>query len=287
MNKNYLENKHLLSFLILDFNRPFELQEVIKSIKKHVKFDHQIILNSNGGKQDYAIDLYNQKYINKLILNNEGNGAGYGVSELFRYCNTDWAFYMESDQIFVRDFTIEDLNAYIDLINYHDPVKFVNPVGMATGGKFTLRSFFTNTNFFNEIMKEAPNNGPGPYFNRSEDTNESFIQNWLTTNNKLSYVEQQALVVDLGRFSVNQIADGSVWLHTTDTKQLWLLKGPVKEKNTRYPNFTDEEWNKVLETQTWPDGQIPEKEKFSSFKHWNFNPEFEKNYIEYLKKAFS
>ena len=285
MNQFYLENKYLLSFLLLDFNRPFELQEVIKSIKKHVKFNPQIIVNSNGGKQDYVIDLYNQKHIHKLILNREGNGAGYGSSELFRYCNTDFAFYIESDQVFVRDFTIEDLNAFKDKVTYDPQCKIVNPVGRATNGEFTQRAFFCNTLWYNDIIKDAENGGPGPYKNRN--TNENFLQNYLKNNNLTQYIEDQPLVVDLGCYSVNESPDGSKWVHRTDSKQLWLLKGPVVEKYVYPNNFSENEWKQLLETQVWPDGQIPENDRNSSFVHWRFHPDFEKNYIEYLRKSFN
>ena len=60
-----------------------------------------------------------------------------------------------------------------------------------------------------------------------------------------------------------------MWKHRTDTKELWLVKGPVKQK-AEFPFLSDEEWQEVLETQKW-EGRIPERELPHSFKveHWN------------------
>ena len=57
--------------------------------------------------------------------------------------------------------------------------------------------------------------------------------------------------------------DGSEWRQRADTKQLWVLKEP-SEKFV-YPNFTDEEWEEVLGTQSWPDGKIPFNEVSISY----------------------
>jgi hypothetical protein len=57
-------------------------------------------------------------------------------------------------------------------------------------------------------------------------------------------------------------------MHYPDTKQLWLINGPVKERYV-YPKFSDREWEYVLGTQSWPPGEIPENEKKDSFHVWN------------------
>lgn len=258
-----LENKYDFSFLILDYNRPNELQMVIESIKKHVKLNYQIIVHANGGKQDYHYDLYQRNIINKLILNKENNGAGYGSVDLFNYCNTKYAFYIEGDQVIVRDFHKDEFNTWVSKIEKEN-YEFISPVGMATQGNFTQRAFFTDTMLYRELAKNMPCGGPGPYSDK--DTNENFTQQYLQKNNKLVNINPP-LCLDMGCFSYNINPDGSEWLHRTDTKEHWLVKGPVVSKHP-YPQFNDSEWQSVLNTQLW-NGGIPEKLKECSFKHWN------------------
>ena len=69
---------------------------------------------------------------------------------------------------------------------------------------------------------------------------------------------------DNGRRAIRENPDGSIWEHHPDDKGLTLVRGPVKERYV-YPKFTDEEWQGVLETQTWIAGQIPSNELADSF----------------------
>jgi hypothetical protein len=262
MNSN-LENKYDLSFLLLDYNRPNELNMVLNSIKSHVKLNYQIIVHANGGEQNYHIDLYKNNLITKLILNKENNGAGFGSIDLFNYCNTDYAFYIEGDQTFIRDFTKEELNLWKSKIE-KDNYEFISPIGNATQGEFSQRAFFTKTLFYRQLSLNMPCGGPGPYCEKN--TNENFTQKYLLNTNKL-YNVNPPLCTDMGCFSRCINPDKSEWLHRTDTKQHWLIKGPVKEKYV-YPQFNEEEWEKILNQQEW-NGEIPEKLKTCSFVYWN------------------
>lgn len=260
-----LENKYDLSFLILDYNRPNELEMVINSIRKYVKVNYQVIVHANGGEQKYHYEMYNAGLINKLILNKENNGAGYGAVDLFNYCNTEYGFYIEGDQTFIRNFEKKELESWISKIE-KEGYEFVSPIGAATQGNFSQRAFFTNTISYRKLALEMPCGGPGPYSAR--ETNESFTQKYLQKNKKLVNIDPP-LCMDMGCFSYNTNPDGSEWLHRTDTKNHWLVKGPVKEKHV-YPQFNDIEWAKVLEEQKW-NGDVPEKLKSCSFVHWNVN----------------
>jgi hypothetical protein len=260
-----LENKYDFSFLLLDYNRPNELSMVLNSIRKYVKLNYQIIVHANGGQQDYHYEMYNKGLFNKLILNKENNGAGYGAVDLFNYCNTDYGFYIEGDQTFLRNFEREELDLWISKIE-KEGYEFISPIGMATQGNFSQRAFFANTLRYRELALEMPCGGPGPYSAR--ETNESFTQKYLQKTKKLVNVDPP-LCMDMGCFSCNINPDGSEWLHRTDTKQHWLTKGPVKEKHV-YPQFNDQEWEQVLRDQKW-NGEIPERLKNCSFVHWNVN----------------
>jgi hypothetical protein len=257
-----LENKYDLSFLILDYNRPNELMMVLDSIKKRVKLNYQIILHANGGEQEYHYNLYIKGLINKLILNKENNGAGFGVVDLFNYCNTDYGFYIEGDQVFLRDFTKEEHDQWKYKIE-NEGYEFISPIGMATQGEFSQRAFFTSTLLYRKLSLEMPCGGPGPYCEKN--TNENFIQKYLKNTNKLLNIKTP-LCMDMGCFSRCINPDKSEWLHRTDTKEHWLVKGPVLRKYV-YPQFNDIEWEQVLKNQKW-DGGIPEKLKSSSFIYW-------------------
>lgn len=274
-------NKDRLSFLVLDYNRPVELRKTLSSIRERVKIsDYQIIVHANGGEQSYHIEYYKQGLIDKLILNKWNNGAGYGCSDLFNYCNTEWAFYLEGDQLFIRDFTDEELAKWKKSFN-SPKVKFISPVGLATGGQFTQRAFFTNVPFYKELAKNMPNGGPGYYKDR--DTNEHFVQVYIEQND-LILVTPATLCIDLGCYSVNENPDGSVWLHRTDTRAVALVRGPVKEK-WNYPNFSDQEWENVILGEFWEDFKIPEKDKPHSFIFWKDSNDAET--LESLKNEFT
>lgn len=257
-----LENKYDVSFLILDYNRPNELNMVLKSIKDHVKLNYQIIIHANGGQQNYHYELYSKGLIDKLILNKHNNGAGFGSIDLFNYSNTDYSFYIEGDQTFLRDFTKEELLNWKNKIEV-EGYEFISPIGHATQGEFSQRAFFTNTLFYRKLSLEMPCGGPGPYCDRN--TNENFTQKYLKDTNKLLNINPP-LCTDMGCFSRCINPDGSEWLHRTDTKNHWLVKGPVKEKYV-YPQFNESEWEEVLANQKW-EGKIPEKLKSCSFVYW-------------------
>ena len=77
----------IIDFLILDYNRPVESLLCLKSIKRHAKFDHNIVYLSNGGEQEYVYDYYKQGLIDKLILRKYNSGCGLGTRELFNDFN--------------------------------------------------------------------------------------------------------------------------------------------------------------------------------------------------------
>lgn len=257
-------DKNLLSFLVLDYNRPNELKQTLKSLQQFCRVPYQVIVHANGGNQDYHVDYYNEGLMDKLILNQLNNGAGYGCSDLFNYCNTEWACYLEGDQPLIRTLEVEEFSRWKNIIINNSNIKFVSLVGLATAGNFSQRAFFTNVEFYRNLSKEMPNGGPGYY--KDLDTNEHFVQEYHLKNN-LELLSPKMLVMDLGCYSVNENPDGSQWLHRTDSRQVWLIKGPVKEK-WNYPNFNDQEWEKVLAFQAWEDGETPARDKPHSFFYW-------------------
>ncbi len=108
--------------------------------------------------------------------------------------------------------------------------------------------------------------GAGPY--HAAEWRERSIQDYYRKHGFIHDTSLPSFVQDNGRRAIRQNPDGSVWEHRPDTKELKLLSGPVSNRYV-YPDFSEDEWTKVLATQAWPEWQIPEKEKKNSFHTWN------------------
>lgn len=252
------------NFLILDYNRPKESELCLHSIKKHAKFNHNIIYLSNGGNQDYILDYYKNGLIDKLILRKDNSGCGLGTRELFNDFDIDseFVFYVQCDQFMVRDLTPEEINNYIT--NMKNNILYVDLAGNQGHGKYSERAHFINKNSYNKIPNTR--GGPGPYAN--EKWTEETMQDYMKENN-LTFLSVNPLVFkDNGKVSYRQFPCGGETMHFTDTKQLWILK-PLKEKYSSWPNIelTEKEWELVL-TNNWINGTIPERLKQHSFNHW-------------------
>lgn len=249
--------------------RPNESKLCLESIKQYSRFPYQIIYLSNGGgieNQEYVLDYYKKGLIDKLILNKNNNGLGYGTTDLFRFCDTKLAIYVQTDQYLRRTFAADELefiSSYLDTNKEGKIVKSISLAGDQCQGKYSERAHLINVDFYNSITGK-PNGGAGPYHNIP--WNEGFIQDYYNKNNYCHLISE-LIFIDNGKYAIRENPDKSLWRHTTDRKTLELLKGPIKEKYV-YPNFTDDEWKVVLETQNWPKDQIPENDKKHSFIYW-------------------
>jgi len=253
-----------VSYLVLGYMRPVESKLCLLSLREYTKFECPVIYLSNGGMQDYAWDFYKEGLIDKLILNKENEGLGFGTTDLFKICKSDYAIYVQCDQFLGREFTQEELNKQIDVLSTAPSIRSISLAGDQCQGKYSERAHIIKTNFYNNIQCK-PNGGAGPYHH--VEWNEGFIQNYYREDGYEHYIWPEQLFGDNGAWAYRRNPDGSEWRHRTDLKKLWLIKGPVKEQYV-YPKFTDEEWKNVLEKQAWEDGKIPEQEVKDSFKVW-------------------
>lgn len=250
-----------VSYLILDFYRKEEGEILLKSLQKYTTHDKEIVYMINGGDYDYAYEFYRQGLIDTLIIKRNGDGGGFGQTDLWRYCKTKYAFFLQVDHELVCGIS-NDVIKY--LINTLETYKFqcVDLSGNQGRGGWSDRAHFMSTEFFNSL-------GPFPNFGPGLDDgkwNEQHLQEVFRDHGYKIASIFPTFFKDLGKWSVRQAGDG-LYKHRCDNKKMWILKQPTY-KTEVYPPFDDEEWDRVLKGQ-WQDGDIPQQWKQHSFKCWD------------------
>jgi hypothetical protein len=263
-----------LTIIVLDFQREVETRLCLESIKRHVKFPAKVLYYHNG-RADYPYKFYQEGLCDTFVQTQRNEGLGIGTRDLYRMVFSPFVMTLQSDQIIGRDF-IQDEFDKIKAIwgekalvgnNQIGSISLAGPV--CSKGVFSERAGIMRADFYQYMEKyiDLGYSGCGPY-DGAMQWREGKIQDFYKSQDIVHYTEWPALVIDNGRTSERQNPDGSRWRHFPDTKQLWLISGPVKERGV-YPKFTDKEWDIVLATQTWEPGKIPENEIPHSFRVWN------------------
>lgn len=252
----------LLSYLVLDFNKPVETRRALEGIRLHSKFFHQIIFLSNGGDQSYVWDFYQEGLIDRLIFNKVNNGLGYGTEDLFRFCDTEWAIYHQNDQELVYDITEDNIKALISEFDRHPKLGALGLAGYPCGSNvFSERAHLINVPFYNSIPKTHGGCGP---FNHLK-YNEQCVQEFFKKNDYSFIAVNPPLVRDLGFFTIRELPDKSIVQMRTDTKQVWWRKIPTE--TYMFPEMTPAEWALSI-AGTWVGGTIPEAYRAHSFNCW-------------------
>jgi hypothetical protein len=257
----------MLSFLVLNFNRPKETELCLKSIRKFTKFDHEIVLLNNGGEDHSAIfSFFEQGLIDKLILRKTNSGCGLGTRELFNdfNLNSKHVIYVQCDQFMVREFTEEEINYYLNILKYNDQISHIDLAGNQGNGRYSERAHLINKEFYNSIPNTI--GGPGPYAN--ETWTEETLQKYLSKNNKKFVTVKQLLFADNGKASIRDYPCGGRLMQYTDTKEVFILKKILKRIDFPNVSFNDKEWELILNDQ-WINGTVPEGHKQNSFLFWN------------------
>ncbi len=269
----------LVSFLVLDFRKPLETRLLLESLKRHVKFDHRVIYLHNGPDPDgHAHRFYGMGLVDQFIQTSRNNGLGIGTRDLFAACFSEYACYTQNDHVLGRDFTQDELSSIIAEFGvlhgpYGRPTMSISLAGDTCSGLYSERAHLIKTSFYREMEHEVglPSGGAGPF--HDHPWREGAIQALYEQAEYLHWIYPRPLFIDNGQTAERQNPDGSRWRHFPDTKQCWLLEGPVKERFV-YPKFTDQEWEAVISTQSWPAGQIPDNEVKDSFRvpGWHQQP---------------
>lgn len=264
-----------LTIIVLDFQREVESCLCLKSVKRHVKFPVKVIYYHNG-RAEYPYKFYQEGLCDTFVQTLRNEGLGIGTRDLYRMVFSPFVMTLQSDQIIGRDFTQGEFDQIKNVwgnSKYIDPFTNIASISLAgpvcSKGVFSERAGIMKTDFYQYMESSIPlgYSGCGPY-DGAMQWREGQIQDYYKSQGIIHHTEWPALVIDNGRTSERENPDGSRWRHFPDTKQLWLISGPVKEKNV-YPKFTDSEWESVLKTQTWEPGKIPENEVAHSFHVWN------------------
>lgn len=253
----------MLTYAILDYNRPQESELCLKSIHKFSKFNYNIVYLSNGGNQDYAIDFYKQGLIDKLILRKGNSGCGLGTRECFNDFNLDCRYiaYIQSDQFLYREFSQRELEGYLYLL-YTNQFFYIDLAGNQGNGNPSERALIIDKYNYNKIPNSK--GGPGPFAN--EKWTEQSFQEHMKENN-LKFHSCPTLFLDNGKESKREYPCGGLLLMYTDTKQVFIVKD-IKNR-IDFPNIhlTDAEWSNILGNK-WINGTVPELHKKDSFKYW-------------------
>lgn len=261
-----------LTIIVLDFLKEEATRLCLESIKRHVKFPVKVIYYHNGNGAEYPYKFFKEGLCDMLIQTQKNEGLGVGTRDTFNAVFSPWTLSLQNDQFIGRDFTQAEFDAiklHIANLMARGSVVSVSLAGAVCGKYiYSERAHLIRTEDYKMMERNIPlgYNGAGPYHNG--EWREAQIQNFYKQNCFIHYTDWPQLVIDNGRTAERENPDGSRWRHFPDTKALFLVSGPVKEKNI-YPYLTDAEWEEVLATQKWEDGRIPEREKAHSFHVWN------------------
>lgn len=248
-----------LSVLVLDYRKPEETLACLQSLRTHLKVPAKVVLLDNGGVSDYAWQYYKDGLCDVLLSKRKGQGGGAGQTDLFRWCDTEFALFVQQDQILLRDIDSLVFAEFTRLLLAYQCIDLNGD--QSRRGVWTDRAHLIRTSFFNSLAP-FPNGGPG---NDAAPWNEAYLQRVFTERGfRIAHVDP-VFFRDNGKWSVREAGDG-LYKHRCDTKRMTILKRPTYRTDV-YPPFTDAEWTRVLDGQ-WTDGDIPEQWRAHSFTHW-------------------
>lgn len=293
MPPQYIEPE--LTIAVLDFQKPYETQLCLESIKQFVKVPHKTILYHNGlVKGNYPTAFLQSGLCDLLMQSYKNNGLGVGTRDLIGAVFSEYFCLLQNDQYLIGNIDDMIFGQIKELLNH--PFNNVKSVSVAGDNcpvsQYSERAHFTKTEFYKRMDREIPLmcNGAGPY-HASGPWRERQIQDWYAHAGYIHKTDFPILVQDFGCFAPRENADGSVWLHRPDTKQLWLIraaKGNAFDMSfSGYPNLSPHEWNMFILHLFWLDGKIPEREIADSFTVWNIPEDQVNKYVAALRERYN
>lgn len=248
----------LLTVAVLAFHKERETRLCLESLRANLRVPHKTVLLDNGSASDWAWQCFKEGLCDTLITKRESLGGGVGQTDLFRWSDTPYTLFVQSDQVLAEP--IEDASFQWMLSKLANGFKCVDLNGdQSRRGAWTDRAHLINTDFFNSLHP-FPNGGPG---NDAAPWNEAYLQEvFRRPENQIFHPAAPLFFQDIGKWSVRKAGDG-ILKHRCDTKQMYVIKQPTYRTEV-YPPLNDAEWQIMLSGK-WVDGTIPEEWKRHSF----------------------
>ena len=257
----------MIEILILDYNRPKELEELLLSIDRFCKFKKKVVVLNNGGER-YADVHQTNRLIDKVIHNQINVGCGLGTIQLFSQCESDYAFYIQVDHELIAPIYQADIKNMVEMLE-EKGFDYIDCAGDQGQGKYSERAQFINRNYYLSIPKMAGGPGALDDLKWTEECVQEAHPKFFTIRLPNGFPP----FIDKGKDSVRSNPDGSQWKHHPDTKVVYCLKKPTRKFT--FPPLTDNEWNLAIAGK-WPkEGYIPKAWADNSFEVWNKKPKQE------------
>lgn len=261
MKKAYDILGNNISILILDYNRPQNLYMCLESIKQFVKFKCEVNVLINGGDPNPAYNLFLNHIPSRITFSKQNEGSSLGILRLVQSCSTKYFIFLQSDNMFKREFSQEEVDQMIQNLE-RDEVGAIDLTGMVPEGcQFSERAFIMKTDLYLS-QDEITGYGTGPFFNPKELNSEQVITNFIYKNGKMVCGWRPYIIQDIGKYAIFETPCGGIFKRRCDTHQIWVIKKP--EKQIDLFSLNDEEWKIILEGR-WVGGSIPEHGKANMF----------------------
>ena len=255
----------MTEILILDYNRPKELLELVLSLEKFALFEKKVVILNNGGDGSQADSLQEAGLVDEVIHNQINVGCGLGTIQLFSQCKSKYAFYIQVDHELIAPIYDADISGFENLIE-EKGFDYVDCAGDQGHGNYSERAQFIGRDYYLSIPKSA--GGPGPL----DDLvwTEESVQNASPKFYTIRLSNGYPPFLDKGKDSVRSNPDGSIWKHHPDTKVVYCLKKPTERFS--FPPLSEAEWQIALDG-GWPEeGRIISAWEDNSFEVWNKKP---------------
>jgi hypothetical protein len=173
---------------------------------------------------------------------------------------------LQQDQFFWKDITEEDIEIWKNTLE-DTRVGAISLAGFPCGANiYSDRCHFAKTDFFRGMDSWGegfPDRGVGPFYKDAETYNENFIQRYFKEFDYVTLAVNPPPIVDNGKKSIRENADGSIFSHCPDSKQLWVIKAP-KERQIWPEGLSDSDWEAIINGE-WVQGSIPVNWRKDSF----------------------
>ncbi len=146
--------KILISFFITHYNRPSDLLECLKAIKKLDLSHYEIVVSDDGSKTD-VIERIKSFEIDKLLLSDFNRGLAGSINHGLKSCQGTYIIYCQEDFLLnkrIKDILHECISLLdadkVDLIRFTSNFEFNKLIPLSENvsliPRFSIKNFFQN-----------------------------------------------------------------------------------------------------------------------------------------------